>query len=104
LEHTWLQSFMNRYEDFWSLTQTALPSAARQLHIEMKEAEIDILMQAYLAAQTFVDVKPGLESLKGRSLSILSSWFTEDARWGRPTHQSGPPVFAHPFGGSSASI
>ncbi len=73
LERTWLQSLMNHYEDFWSVTQAALRSAARQLHIEMTEAQIDRLMQTYLVPETFPDVKPGLESLKGGPLCVLSN-------------------------------
>jgi 2-haloacid dehalogenase len=94
LEHTWLQSLMNRYEDFWSVTQAALRSAARQLQIEMEEAQIDILMQAYLAPQAFFDVKPGLESLKGRPLSILSNGSPKmlDAA---VRHNNLGPLFSH---------
>ena len=94
LELTWLQSLMNRYEDFWSVTQAALRSAARQLQIEMEEAQIDILMQAYLAPQAFIDVKPGLESLKGCTLSILSNGSPKmlDAA---VRHNNLGPLFSH---------
>lgn len=73
LEHTWLQSLMNRYEDFWSVTESALRSAARQLQLEIEEAQVAELMRAYLAPRMFPDVVPGLESLKGRPLLILSN-------------------------------
>jgi 2-haloacid dehalogenase len=73
LEYTWLQSLMERYEDFWSVTRTALHSAARELHIEANEAQLDSLMQGYLSPSAFPDVKPALESLKGLPLAILSN-------------------------------
>jgi 2-haloacid dehalogenase len=73
VEYTWLRSLMDRYEDFWSVTKSALRSSARQLQIEAEEAQLDGLMQAYLSPSAFPDVKPALESLKGLRLAILSN-------------------------------
>jgi 2-haloacid dehalogenase len=73
LEYTWLRSLMQRYEDFWQVTEAALRSAVRQLRIEATDAQLDSLMQAYLVPSAFPDVKPALESLKGVPLAILSN-------------------------------
>ena len=53
LEYTWLVSLMGRYEDFWSLTKTALHSAARELHIVLTDTQRDVLLQSYLSASAF---------------------------------------------------
>jgi 2-haloacid dehalogenase len=73
LEFSWLRSLMERYEDFWDLTESALRSAVRQLRIEVNTAQLDGLMQAYRFPPLFPDVKPALEALKGAPLAILSN-------------------------------
>jgi 2-haloacid dehalogenase len=73
LEYTWLRSLMERYEDFRSVTEAALRSAVRQVQIQVSEAQLASLMRAYLFPSAFSDVKPGLESLKGIPLAILSN-------------------------------
>jgi 2-haloacid dehalogenase len=73
LEYTWLRSLMNRYEDFCSVTEAALRAAAAQLQLEMSEAEIDRLMQGYLAPALFADAAVALQNLKSRPLAILSN-------------------------------
>ena len=73
LEYTWLRSLMERYEDFWSVTEAALRSAARQLRIAIEDAGLDRLMKAYLFPTAFEDAKPALKSLQGLPLVILSN-------------------------------
>ena len=73
LEYTWLRSLMDRYEDFWSVTQAALRSAVRQLQIQANDAQLDRLMQAYLVPSAFPEVRSALESLNGVPLAILSN-------------------------------
>lgn len=73
LEYTWLRSLMERYEDFWHVTEAALRSAARQLQIRADDAQLARLMEAYLFPSSFQDVKPALESLKRLPLAILSN-------------------------------
>src|SRR5258708_38034880 len=73
LEFSWLRSLMERYEDFWDVTESALRSTVRQLRIEVNTAQLDGLMQAYRFPPLFPDVKPALEALKGASLAILSN-------------------------------
>ena len=64
---------MERYEDFWHVTEAALRSAAKQLSIEITDPQISMLMQAYLAPATFVDVRPALETFNRIPLAILSN-------------------------------
>jgi 2-haloacid dehalogenase len=73
LEYTWLRSLMERYEDFWDVTEAALRSAVRQLKIEASDVQLDTLMQAYLFPSAFPDVRPALKALKGALLAILSN-------------------------------
>ena len=73
LEFTWLRALMERYEDFWKVTEAALRSTVRQLKIQASEARLDSLMQAYLIPSAFPDVKRALEHLKGFPLAILSN-------------------------------
>jgi 2-haloacid dehalogenase len=63
---------MERYEDFWDVTEAALRSAVTQLKIEASDAQLDRLLQAYLFPSPFPDVKPALDALKGVPLAILS--------------------------------
>ena len=64
---------MDRYENFWSVTEAALRSASRQLRISIDDAGVDRLMRAYLFPAAFEDVKPALQALKGVPLVILSN-------------------------------
>ena len=73
LEYTWHRALMERYEDFWTITEAALKSAIRQLSIQSTAEQIQSLMQAYLSLDAFDDVKPALEALKGSPLAILSN-------------------------------
>jgi 2-haloacid dehalogenase len=73
LEYPWLRSLMERYEDFWNITETALRSALRELHIHADEAQLNRLMGAYLFPSAFEDVNPALESLGELPMAILSN-------------------------------
>jgi 2-haloacid dehalogenase len=73
LEYTWLRSLMDRYEDFWAVTEAALRVAAAQLKIELTDAQHDALMQAYLVPSAFPDARAALAGLKGTPLAILSN-------------------------------
>ena len=73
LEYTWLRALMDRYEDFWHITEAALRSAARQLSIEVTDRQLDSLMQRYLVPAVFPEVVPALKALKGLPLIILSN-------------------------------
>ncbi len=73
VEYTWRRALMQRYQDFWHVTEEALRAAALQLQIELAEPQIDALMQAYLAPAAFVEVRAALDALKSAPLAILSN-------------------------------
>jgi len=73
LEYTWLRALMERYEDFWNVTEAALRSAVRQLSVQATDRQLERLMQAYLFPAAFADATSALETLKGPPLAILSN-------------------------------
>jgi 2-haloacid dehalogenase len=73
LEYTWLRSLMERYQDFWDVTEAALHAAVTQLKIQASDAELHGLMQAYLRPSAFPDVREALDALQGAPLAILSN-------------------------------
>jgi 2-haloacid dehalogenase len=73
LEYTWLRSLMERYQDFWDVTEAALRAAVTQMKIEASDAELYGLMQAYLRPSAFPDVTKAMDALQGAQLAILSN-------------------------------
>jgi 2-haloacid dehalogenase len=73
LEFTWLLALMDRYRDFWHVTESALRTALTQLHIEASEVQIQQLMDAYLAPAVFADARVCLEALRDFPRAILSN-------------------------------
>jgi 2-haloacid dehalogenase len=73
LEYTWLRSLMERYQDFWDVTEAALRAAVTQLKIQASDAELHGLRQAYLRPSAFPDVTKALDALQGTPLAILSN-------------------------------
>jgi 2-haloacid dehalogenase len=73
VEYTWRRALMERYRDFWQVTEDALRAAAQQLRIELTEPQSEALMQAYLSPATFAEVRVSLDALKGTPLAILSN-------------------------------
>ncbi|HEX2501557.1 MAG TPA: haloacid dehalogenase type II [Methylomirabilota bacterium] len=73
LEYTWLRSLMGRYEDFWSITESALAFACRRLGLRVSAVERQRLMDAYLALAPFPEVREVLARLVGLPCAILSN-------------------------------
>jgi len=73
LEYTWLRSLMERYQDFWDVTEASLRAAVTQLKIQASDAELHGLMQAYLRPSAFPDVTKAIHALRGAPLAILSN-------------------------------
>jgi 2-haloacid dehalogenase len=75
LQYTLLRSMMNRYKDFWHVTQDGLVYAALALGLQLDEDKRARLMDAYRTLAAFPDVKPGLQQLKamGLRLAVLSN-------------------------------
>jgi 2-haloacid dehalogenase len=73
VEYTWRRTLMQRYRDFWAVTEEALRASAAQLGIDVSEPQIADLMHAYLSPAVFPEVKIALDALKGTPLAILSN-------------------------------
>jgi 2-haloacid dehalogenase len=75
LQYSVLRSMMNRYKDFWQVTQDGLVYSAHSLTLDLTADKRMRLMNAYLTLASFPDVKPGLERLRaqGLRLAILSN-------------------------------
>ena len=73
LEYTWLRSLMERYEDFWAVTEDALRWALARLAIAASDADVRRLMDAYLSLACFPEVTATLAALRGRPRAILSN-------------------------------
>jgi 2-haloacid dehalogenase len=73
LEYTWLRSLMDRYEDFWRVTEDALRWAIARLGLTASEPDVRRLMDAYLSLACFPDVPAALAALAGRPRAILSN-------------------------------
>jgi 2-haloacid dehalogenase len=75
LQYSLLRSMMNRYKDFWQVTQDGLVYSALSLKLDLTAEKRARLMGAYLTLAAFPDVKPGLQQLRaqGLKLAILSN-------------------------------
>jgi 2-haloacid dehalogenase len=73
LEYTWLRSLMDRYVDFWTVTQSSLSFALRRLGLQPGPAQAETLLDAYLALAPFPEVKAALAALAPAPLGILSN-------------------------------
>lgn len=77
LEYTWTRTLMNRYEDFWDLTQQALDYALAR--VPSCNAGIrQKLLDAYFSLEAFDEVLDVLKKLKesGAVLGVLSNGST----------------------------
>jgi 2-haloacid dehalogenase len=73
LEFTWLLALMDRYQDFWQLTEDALRTALAQLSLEASEGQVRQLLDGYLAPGVFPDARAVLHALGDFPRAILSN-------------------------------
>jgi 2-haloacid dehalogenase len=73
LEFTWLRALMDKYQDFWEITEAALRTALAQLHMEATEAQVRKLLDGYLAPAVFPDARIALDALRDYPRAILSN-------------------------------
>ena len=73
LEYSWLRALMGTYEDFWTVTRSALSYSVRRLGLAASADDLDLLMNAYLSLACFPDVRHALDRLAGRPRAILSN-------------------------------
>ena len=69
LEYTWLRSLMNRYEDFWKVTEDSLDKSMKLFKIDasMKNELLDL----YKVLSTFPEVKETLKKLKEKKYKLV---------------------------------
>ena len=73
LEYTWLRSLMDRYEDFWKVTESALVATCSAMKLPLEANTRTQLMQAYLSLKPFPEVKQTLSVLSEIPKAILSN-------------------------------
>jgi 2-haloacid dehalogenase len=73
LEYTYLLSLMERFQDFWQVTGTALGFACQALGLECGSEVRERLMDQYFRLEPFPDVPEALAVLSGHPLYILSN-------------------------------
>jgi 2-haloacid dehalogenase len=73
VEATWLRALMERYVDFWHVTEEALRSAVRQLAIAATDAQIHRLMQSYRSPAAFAEVREALEACRGIPMAVRAN-------------------------------
>ncbi|KRT65550.1 MAG: haloacid dehalogenase, type II, 2-haloacid dehalogenase [Candidatus Dadabacteria bacterium CSP1-2] len=73
LEYTFLRSLMEKYKDFWEVTEDALIFAINSFGINASQIERKKLIETYLYLKPFVEVEDALEHLKNHELAVLSN-------------------------------
>jgi len=73
LEYTWLRSLMERYGDFWKVTEDALIFACKSLNLQCGSSIHDRLMEGYLHLNPYPEVQQALNALSNYTLAILSN-------------------------------
>ena len=73
LEYTFLRSLMEKYKDFWKVTEDALIFAINSFGISASQIERKKLMEAYLYLKPFAEVEDALGCLKNYELAVLSN-------------------------------
>jgi HAD superfamily hydrolase (TIGR01493 family) len=110
LESTWLRALMERYEDFWQVTEAALRFAVRRLSIDATDSQLERLMEAYLKPEAFDEARSALEALKGSPLAILSNGSPRmpatltTRKFGRPKQRTSVVFRRNHFGGQGEDV
>jgi 2-haloacid dehalogenase len=73
LEYTWLRSLMNRYIDFWAITDEALRFALKRFRIGVTPDQHAALLEAYLHMSAYPEIPATLAGLAPRPCLILSN-------------------------------
>jgi len=69
-EYTWLRTAAGQYKDFWGCIEDALQFVARDLQINLSQAQQQQLMSAFLELKPYADVLPMLKSLKDKGVEL----------------------------------
>ena len=73
LEYTWIRSLMNRYKDFWKITEDSLDKSMKVFNIDISMR--NELLNLYKKLSPYPEVKKVLNSLKEKKykIAILSN-------------------------------
>ena len=73
LEYTWLRSLMNRYKDFWKITEDGLDKSMKVFNIDISMR--NELLNLYKKLSPYPEVKKVLNNLKEKNykIAILSN-------------------------------
>jgi 2-haloacid dehalogenase len=73
LEYTWLRSLMNRYKDFWKITEDSLDKSMKVFNIDISMR--NELLDLYKKLSPYPEVKKVLNNLKEKNykIAILSN-------------------------------
>ena len=73
LEYTWLRSLMNRYKDFWRITEDSLDKSMKAFNIDISMR--NELLNLYKKLSPYPEVKKVLNNLKEKNykIAILSN-------------------------------
>ena len=74
LEYTWVRTGMDRYKDFWHLTEDALEFALKSIPGSNQDCK-NVLLEAYMSLDCYLEVPGVLKTLKnsGFKTAILSN-------------------------------
>lgn len=75
LSYSWLRTTMQRYTDFWTITQNALDVTLRDMGLDHDPALRDRLLALYTTLDAYPEVPAALETLaaRGGGLGVLSN-------------------------------
>ena len=75
LEYSWTRALMDRYADFWEITQAALDYTLRLYCLEHDEALRESLLQSYFSLRAHGDSLPALKAIaeSGVAIAVLSN-------------------------------
>jgi 2-haloacid dehalogenase len=73
LEYTWLRGLMDRYEDFWTVTQESLAYTLETLGLAATPELIARIAEAYDALALYPEARQALEQLAPLRLAIFSN-------------------------------
>ncbi len=98
LEYTYLLSLMERFQDFWQVSGTALVFACQPLGLECTPEVRERLQDQYFRLEPFPDVPESLAALSGYPLYILSNGSPRCCtRWSRtPASRNTSPGLSAP--------
>ena len=69
-EYTWLRTAGDRYEDFWSVTDSALAYTATSMKLSLSKAQREQLMNSYRELKPWPDVPDALAELRRRGIRM----------------------------------